>query len=88
MKFKVIYVKDKLPQGYIGMNKPAYEEIYHKPYPYPKNIILILKGMGKAQTRRTITHEKHELIVMSKGLKYHKAHIMSNRVEDLRMPNG
>lgn len=83
MKFKIKYV-DYIPQKFIGMNYYASEEMHiYSPYPYPKRTILILKGMGRAQTKRTITHEKHEYILMSKGLKYHAAHIKSNQIEDL-----
>lgn len=81
-KFKIHYINNKIqPGNYIGMNKLAYEELFKIPYPYAKNVILILKNMKSGTTRRTINHEKIEYSLMSKGLKYKEAHKIALKKE-------
>lgn len=81
-RFKVKYITH-IPQGFIGMNFYAARELCID-FPYPDNFILILKGMSKDKTKRTIMHEKIEATLMFKGMKYHEAHIQSNRLEDVK----
>jgi len=82
MRFKIKFV-DRLEQGFIG------ENYYHSKeagilFSYSKNTILILKGMPAGRTRRTIMHEMIEIVLMMKGMKYHDAHIIANRLEVMR----
>jgi hypothetical protein len=80
MKFKIVYVKT-IPEGYIGMNYWAAKEL-KIPFPNKKYLIWIKKGMSRSMAETTIQHEKIEAVLMKKGMKYHKAHILSNAMEE------
>ena len=74
MKFKIIYVEEKVFGGYVGMNYFAAKEkkIY---FPYSQNTILIWNGLSTDAKRHTILHEKYEIYQMkNKNKKYKKAH--------------
>ncbi len=79
--FRIIYVKNKI-NSYIGMNYYASRKL-GIPFNYPENTILILDGMERGRTFRTIYHEIIEYYLMGTlKLSYHDAHIISNRYED------
>jgi hypothetical protein len=81
MKFKIVYVKS-IPQDFIGMNYFAAKS--HKiQFPNKQNLIWVKKGMTKDLRDSTIQHEKMEIVLMkNRKMKYHKAHIISNSMEE------
>lgn len=83
MKFKIVYVNEKIGNGFIGMNSIAAKEL-GIPFNYPRNTILIYKPMPKNKKKRTIRHEKIEFSLMRKGMKYVEAHSISNRLEKFK----
>jgi len=80
-KYKIVYVKEKIGNGFIGMNWYAAKELHIK-FPYSKHTILIWKDFDKKRMRRTIQHEKVEIELMRRGMKYDRAHAVSNILED------
>ena len=75
MKFKIINVPKKLKGGFIGMNKFAFQSIYHKKYPYSEREILIYSKLPKKVREHTIRHEKIEAYLSKhKHYSYKKAH--------------
>jgi hypothetical protein len=93
MTKKVIYICEKLPQGYIGMNRLANKKFKAlKGYPipnYPRNTFYVYNGKGTdaPMVDRTIRHEEVEEHLLGKGWDYKKkrkvsAHDVANALED------
>ena len=72
---KKLHVKkvDSLPDGNIGYNYYAAQKAGYD-YPYPKNVILVKKGMSKEETERTVRHEEREVYLEERGLSHEEAH--------------
>lgn len=81
MPNKIIYVKRKIGNGYIGMNYPASKKL--KISHNGKNTFYVYQKMPKDKIDRTIRHEEiEEHLMRKKGLSYNKAHQISNLIED------
>jgi len=88
MKYKIEYVKRKLKNGYIGMNKQASAKLKvpfkHK---HPEHTIVIYKNEPKKVRVHTIRHEKiEEYLIRNKHYSYHKAHHLALKFEQLDKP--
>ena len=85
MKYRVAYVKDKLPNGFVGMNWWSAKEI-GIPFPYSKNTIIVWKGLGSKARKHTIAHEKDEVYWIRRGKHYHEAHKKALSYEKYNVP--
>jgi len=82
MPNKIVYLKDKLPQGFIGMNARANKK-FKVVKNHPKNTFYIYDDGNKDRVNRTILHEElEEDLMRRKGLSYKKSHAISNLIED------
>jgi hypothetical protein len=82
MKYKIQYVKKKLPQGWIGMNYFASKELgipfKHK---HPKHTLVIYDTLPIIK-KNTIRHEEiEEYLMKNKHWHYHKAHALALKLE-------
>lgn len=84
---KIVYVKEKLPQGFIGMNHMANRK-FKVIKNHPKNTFYIYRNGNKEQADRTLRHEEiEEHLMRTKGMSYDKkralsAHDVANLMED------
>lgn len=82
MPNKIVYIKKKLPQGFIGMNAQANRK-FKIVKNHPKNTFYIYNDGNKDRMQRVLVHEENEEFLMrEKGLSYKKAHQISNLIED------
>lgn len=69
-------------RNYLGMNKPASEELHLSKKSRPKrNEIFIDKSLKGRKKRQVIAHEIYEQQQMNKGMKYRQAHKKATKME-------
>lgn len=86
MKLKIKYIKEKLPDGYVGMNPEAAKHHFHIK-DYPKRTIEIYKPTKNYPIARTLHHEKIENYLMRyKKMRYKKAHNIALKYEATKIP--
>ena len=93
MKYKIVYVAHKLPEGFIGNNYFA-AAAHRIPFPYGKDTVLVDSKVGKEVKRHSKNHEILEATAMSKEYKksmshtelmdlYHKCHAFALKNEKI-----
>lgn len=76
-KLRIKKVNRKSLVDFAGMNKIAARKLGYR---MPRNTdIVIVKGLSRKQTGRTIGHEKYEMNQMIKGDNYFTAHKKADR---------
>jgi hypothetical protein len=71
-KFHIVETNN-LPEGYVGINYYGAKS-EGIPFPYPKNTILIRKGLEPDYKQTTIRHETREFYLEEGGLNHDEAH--------------